>query len=105
MPNFTSNEPGFPGIYIPSTRLVFRRGHRLDDMTCRRLRDLCIAQLDGLGCDPEDVSHIMSMPLCPRQVRNRRRMVTRQDDIRVSMAKVLITAKREISEEAKQANC
>jgi hypothetical protein len=80
--------------FVESCREVFRRGVRLNEDVCRRLRDLLMVQLRGLGCSAADIAHVVSLPISERQVRNRLAMMPRFDDVRVSMAKVLVKTKR-----------
>jgi hypothetical protein len=87
------------GVYLDSCREVFRRGRRLDPATHRRMRDLCIVFLKDLGCDFEDISKILSMPLGARQCRNRAALIPWRIGIRESMAKTVARAQQEIDDD------
>jgi hypothetical protein len=69
MPTFEKARSPEEGAYREATRPVFRRGKRLDEVTVRRVRDIMIVALHGLGCDSEDVGSVFG--ITGRQVRNR----------------------------------
>lgn len=69
MPNFETSTG--KEVYLPSVNPVFRRGKRLDDATCRRMRDMVLTFFRRMGMDSEDCARIFAMKLTGRQVRNR----------------------------------
>ena len=56
------------GIYLEPGTIVFPRGVRLEAGTARRLRDIAVAMLAGMGLEAGEIARVR--PCCARQVRN-----------------------------------
>jgi hypothetical protein len=87
-------------VWVERGTDIFKRGHDLDKETCRRLRDMLIAQLRGLGMRTPDIARVVSMRVSERQVRNRLAATPFSDDVRVAMAKVILKAQQEVEKDA-----
>jgi hypothetical protein len=56
------------GVYVESTRAIFVRGRRLGVGTVRRLQDVVVALLAGMGMTSVEIAKLR--PIVARQVRN-----------------------------------
>jgi hypothetical protein len=66
MPLFELNDRA--GVHLEADRPVFRRGHRLDRPTVRRLHDVASALLMSMGMTSVEIAKLR--PVTPRQLRN-----------------------------------
>jgi hypothetical protein len=93
MPMFVTNDQ--QAKYLSASRPAFRRAVRLHPETRRRLRDILIFQMKTLGCDPEDIAGIFSMPICARQVRNRLKLFSSAMNARTALLDCIRSAQEE----------
>jgi len=97
MPPFIRNDG--TETFRESARVTFRRGVRLPQDTCRRIRDILILQLRSLGMDSCDIATVLSTPITDRQIRNRVRQVRVPGNCQVELGKILMRAHRELDAE------